>query len=248
VLRILIVVTVWLAITGPVLAEEWQEPEIQVNKWVEPKQTDIDAMAVETKKIANNPTGKTDLFNSEVGKAKKFFTDYNYSQPQGVLGEKQLPNQFIDDHYKKLMTKPDTDKPKQLSSNILVFATFSMKDEDLINLGKDLAKLNGHLVFNGLLVDAQTTVKKISELINTSGESIPVMVDPTMFERFNVTSVPVYIIPKDGISPCFSNDNCPVPENISAKGLMPVSYFLEKVISSDNQAYKERAVQWLEIL
>ncbi len=241
-LRILIVMTVWFSITGTVLAENWVEPEIQDINWVEP------IMAVSDKKNGNSPTDTSDLFNSEVGKANKFFSDYNYTESRGILGEKKLPNQYMDDHYRKLMTKPDSDQPRQLSSNILVFATFSMPDEDLIKLGKDLAKINGHLVFNGFLVDAETTIKKVSDLINTSGESIPVMIDPTMFERFNIASVPVYVIPKNGISPCFTNDNCPVPENISARGLMPVSYFLEKVISSDDLDYKERALQWLKII
>lgn len=247
-LRILIVMAVWLSLTNQVIAEVWKEPEVQDVTWVEPNQADIDSVTVSVKKNENLPADKTDLFNSEMGKANKFFSDYNYKQSMSTLGEKKLPSQFMDEHYKKLMTNSDSDKPRQLSSNIFVFATFSMSDDDLIKLGKDLSKINGHLVFNGFLVDAKTTIKKVSDLINTSGVTIPVMIDPTMFERFNINSAPVYVIPKNGVSPCINNDDCPIPENISARGLMPVSYFLEKVISSGDLDYKGRVSEWLKII
>lgn len=72
---------------------------------------------------------------------------------------------------------------------VLVFASFSMPQETLKQLANDLKKIKGALVIRGLI---NNSFKATSLYLQKVGEGV--LLDPTLFDKFNITSVPTFII------------------------------------------------------
>jgi type-F conjugative transfer system pilin assembly protein TrbC len=74
------------------------------------------------------------------------------------------------------------------SSQVLIFVSFSMPEASLITYAKDVAKIGGRLVFQGLVDDSfQATQAKFLKL------GIAADIDPTLFETFSVNRVPLIV-------------------------------------------------------
>lgn len=74
------------------------------------------------------------------------------------------------------------------SSQVLIFVSFSMPEASLIAYAKDVAKIGGRLVFQGLVDDSfQATQQKFLKL------GIAADIDPTLFETFAVKRVPLIV-------------------------------------------------------
>lgn len=72
---------------------------------------------------------------------------------------------------------------------VLVFASFSMPEPALKQLAGDLKKINGALVIRGLI---NNSFKETATHLQKLGEGV--LLDPTLFEKFNITAVPTFII------------------------------------------------------
>ncbi|OJX09012.1 MAG: type-F conjugative transfer system pilin assembly protein TrbC [Caedibacter sp. 38-128] len=72
---------------------------------------------------------------------------------------------------------------------VLVFASFSMPQATIKHLAMDLKKVGGALVIRGLI---NNSFKKTAMALQKLGEGV--LLDPTLFEKYNVTSVPTFII------------------------------------------------------
>lgn len=72
---------------------------------------------------------------------------------------------------------------------VLVFASFSMPETALKQLAQDLKKVGGALVIRGLI---NNSFKDTSLYLHKLGEGV--MLDPTLFEKFNIVAVPTFII------------------------------------------------------
>jgi type-F conjugative transfer system pilin assembly protein TrbC len=74
------------------------------------------------------------------------------------------------------------------ASQVLIFVSFSMPEASLIAYAKDVAKIGGRLVFQGLVDDSfQATQQKFLKL------GIAADIDPTLFETFAVKRVPLIV-------------------------------------------------------
>jgi type-F conjugative transfer system pilin assembly protein TrbC len=74
------------------------------------------------------------------------------------------------------------------SSQVLIFVSFSMPEASLIAYAKDVAKIGGRLVFQGLVDDSfQATQQKFLKL------GLAADIDPTLFETFAVKRVPLIV-------------------------------------------------------
>jgi type-F conjugative transfer system pilin assembly protein TrbC len=74
------------------------------------------------------------------------------------------------------------------SSQVLIFVSFSMPEASLIAYAKDVAKIGGRLVFQGLVDDSfRATQAKFLAL------GIAADIDPTLFETFSVKRVPLIV-------------------------------------------------------
>ncbi len=94
------------------------------------------------------------------------------------------------------MTPSSGPKAKyQGDSELFVFVTLGMSDEALKVLSKQAQDIGAVLVIRGLLDNSfQKTHKRLKAL------GIPIDIDPTLFERFDVTRVPALVLAeiKDG--------------------------------------------------
>lgn len=72
---------------------------------------------------------------------------------------------------------------------VVVLASFSMPQATLKQLAADLKKVDGVLVIRGLI---NNSFKETALTLQKLGTSV--LLDPTLFEKFNITSVPTFII------------------------------------------------------
>ncbi|AIL12616.1 hypothetical protein IM40_02275 [Candidatus Paracaedimonas acanthamoebae] len=79
--------------------------------------------------------------------------------------------------------------PEEKTPTVLVFASFSMPQATIKKLASDLKKIGGALVIQGLI---KNSFKETALTLQKLGEDV--LLDPTLFEKFNVTSVPTFII------------------------------------------------------
>lgn len=74
---------------------------------------------------------------------------------------------------------------------LLVFVSFSMPHDVIKALGNQVNHVGGKLVFRGLINgNFKDTIEKLKEL------QLEVMIDPTLYESYQITRVPVFILKK----------------------------------------------------
>jgi conjugal transfer pilus assembly protein TrbC len=100
---------------------------------------------------------------------------------------------------------------------VLVFASFSMPEATLKQLANDLKKINGALVIKGLI---NNSFKDTSLYLQKLGEGV--LLDPTLFDKFNITSVPTFIITKENVKV----EN--TPKHDSLRGNVSLKFALER--------------------
>lgn len=88
------------------------------------------------------------------------------------------------------MTSPSAPKAKyQGDSELFVFVTLGMSDEALKVFSKQAHDMGAVLVIRGLVGNSfQKTHKRLKAL------GIPIDIDPTLFERFEITRVPTFVL------------------------------------------------------
>jgi len=123
----------------------------------------------------------------------------------------------------KESTHPQTCPIQKLSSSeekaptVLVFASFSMPQATLKQLAADLKKVDGVLVIRGLI---NNSFKETAITLQKLGTSV--LLDPTLFEKYNITSVPTFIIFKGELK-----DDHPPYDHLT--GNVSLRFVLEKV-------------------
>ena len=95
-------------------------------------------------------------------------------------------------------SKMGSDVPKaryQGDSGLYIFVSLSLPDETLKTLSRQAKVLGGNLVIQGLVNNSfKETQKRLRQL------GIPIDIDPTLFERFEVKRIPTFVLTeiKDG--------------------------------------------------
>ena len=74
---------------------------------------------------------------------------------------------------------------------LLVFVSFSMPENALKELSNEVEKVGGALVVRGLI---DNSFKRTAQFLTTAKASV--MIDPTLFERFQITTVPTFVYAK----------------------------------------------------
>jgi len=82
----------------------------------------------------------------------------------------------------------------QYDENIEVLISFSMPDQIILELSKDLYRVNGRMVIKGLYKGSfQETINKVMEL-KEIGVLTSIAIDPTVFDDYDVNIVPTFIV------------------------------------------------------
>lgn len=108
--------------------------------------------------------------------------------------------------------------PQENLPTVLVFVSFSMPETTIKQLAHDLKKLGGALVIRGLI---NNSFKDTSLYLQKLGEGV--LLDPTLFEKFNVVAVPTFIIVEGDLK------SEQTPRHDRLRGNVSLKFSLEKV-------------------
>lgn len=109
----------------------------------------------------------------------------------------------------------------------LVLVSFSMPDADIRELARQAARIGAPLILRGLVGGTLTaTQKKLAEFADIPGASF--LVDPTLFRRFKIETVPTFVLPLEELNAC-SQDGCPVPAHVKVSGESGLDHILDEV-------------------
>lgn len=106
---------------------------------------------------------------------------------------------------------------------LLVFVSFSMPLQALKALGSQVNAVGGKLVLRGLVGG---NFKKTAEKLKAFREEI--LIDPTLFESYEITSVPTFVLRSEGKSKVEDNSYDRLTGNVSLR------YALEQFASKGN--------------
>jgi type-F conjugative transfer system pilin assembly protein TrbC len=128
-------------------------------------------------------------------------------------------------------------------SSPLVLVSFSMPESQIKSLVIEAARIHAKVAIRGLIDnDFKKTLSKIQELVGQQAKWI--VIDPTLFERFQVLRVPTFILPLEEITPCTS-EGCLVSAHVKATGSSTFRYFFEMISRTGSEIEKTKANQWL---
>lgn len=131
--------------------------------------------------------------------------------------------------------KINNSKIQEIEGSILVFVSFSMPQGELKQLISEANQLKASVVLRGVDKDFISTIKKIKEIV---GDQNGVLIDPFLFKRFDVQTVPTFILPLESLEKC-TLDSCRSIKYVKAQGSVSLRYFLELIERTSEGKEKE---------
>ena len=120
-----------------------------------------------------------------------------------------------------------------------LFASFSMPDQSLRQMMVDAQQYNVPIVFRGFVnnsvFDTQVAIQRV---FGDDAETIGFSIDPTLFTRFDIQSVPQVVVTRDDIEPCLMQacvGDFPPPHD-KVSGNIPLLAVLDIVARADGDA------------
>lgn len=80
------------------------------------------------------------------------------------------------------------------SFKVYAFLSFSVPHETWLELSNDLKKVNGTFVLKGIPNNSFIELSKRMQNLDKEGLSIPIQIDPLLFDKFAITQVPSYVV------------------------------------------------------
>jgi len=127
----------------------------------------------------------------------------------------------------------------------MVLVSFSMPEEAIRALVEEAHSIGGAVVLRGMVNDNLPDTMERMYAMAEGGKGGGIAIDPTVFRRYNIDSVPAFVLPLKPLEPC-SNDGCPESPAVVAKGTATLRYFLELVERSTQGTSKRVAAEWLD--
>lgn len=174
------------------------------------------------------------------------------SQKSGKGLGLNIPKQYFENNEGvNFLPQTDLKKNQQVKSEItapIVFVSFSMPEDDIRNLINEMHKVKGGVVIRGLIDDDfKKTTAKIAAL--KTKDNAGVLIDPTLFQLFDIKQVPTYVIPMQAIEPCVEkNKSCKQPKHIKVTGAVSFKYVLDLVDRTGTPEEKIFSVKYNSIL
>ena len=191
-----------------------------------------------------------DSVNQEAAKAllgaDKHPTQLIPSFPE--LTDKQLQqartdiNQLLDQAQTQTEPAPQGQKT---GPQLYVFVSTSMPDITLKRLLIQASRIDGSLILRGLVDgDMQKTKNKVMQLLETDASGNTqidggLSIDPTLFERFDISQVPSFVVTNTPAERCNKMD-CPSTDYARLSGDTTLEYALE-TIAREAPAMRESA-------
>jgi len=203
------------------------------------QQSIIDKALMEAEGLA-----KSGILDEQLNSSKRLMNSIEY--PKGGLGF-EMPSylsKLNDKGYLDRALNASVNSPEELPygdfPQPLVLVSFSMPEEQILSLVNEAAKVGASVVVRGLIDnDLQKTVWALKDL-SSQVEGGGLAIDPTVFKRFDITSVPSFVLPFEALKRC-DGVVCAVPSYTKAAGSVTLRYFLELVERSATKE-DERAI------
>ena len=125
----------------------------------------------------------------------------------------------------------------------LVLVSFSMPDAMIKNLIAEAQTVGAMVAVQGLINDDfALTIQKLKSLAKANGKGV--VIDPTLFQRFSVNTVPTFVLPLEVMEPC-DQQGCADTKHVKASGSVTLQYFLEKIDRIGSDEAKQAVKPWL---
>lgn len=125
-----------------------------------------------------------------------------------------------------------TDQLEKERISVLVFVSSSMPENTIKQIMISTEKIGGTILLQGFVDgDFAKTREWLLNIMGSDAESSlnpNLAIDPTAFDRFDISTVPVYMAISGGLAAC-TNDQCPIPEHILLSGNVEVPWALRKL-------------------
>lgn len=82
-----------------------------------------------------------------------------------------------------------------IDAELFAFVSFSMPDEALLVLAKDIGTVGGVLVLRGLPDNSFKALAKRLLVLKEKGLTTTIQINPRLFEDYNVAMVPAFVLP-----------------------------------------------------
>lgn len=138
----------------------------------------------------------------------------------------------------------EEDKPGYGEARVLVFASLAMPGPSLRQVLLDADRLHAVVVLRGFL---ENSVLKTGDALRAAlgdGETPKgFAIDPTLFSRFHVSAVPVYVVLSDALATCETEDclQDPLPAHDRLSGNIPLETALHLVAAGQGDAASSAA-------
>ena len=124
------------------------------------------------------------------------------------------------------------EQASRYESQVLVFVSASMPDTTVKRYVQQTQKIGAALVFRGLVNDSMKDMQRyLSKILGTDHQSVDnptILIDPTLYSRFDIKQVPTTVVTESEIKPC-QQDGCPIPVHHKVAGDVSLIWSLELV-------------------
>jgi type-F conjugative transfer system pilin assembly protein TrbC len=154
---------------------------------------------------------------------------------------------------KQLMNPYAGQDEDRYATRVLVFVSSSLPDTVIQNYLRQTQRIGGAVVFRGLVNNTMQDMRdylarQIAALKETSGDHSSIepsiLIDPTLFRRFDIDQAPVTVATEADIKPCITDQTpqgCPTPPFHIVRGDVSLAWALGLISrQSDSEALKAR--------
>ncbi len=152
---------------------------------------------------------------------------------------------------KQLMHPHADSNEDRYQTRVLVFVSSSLPDQTILNYLRQTQRIGGAVVFRGLINNRMQDMRdylarQLTALSEASDEphtiEPSILIDPTLFRRFNIDQAPVTVVTRSDIKPCISDQKphgCPTPVYDAVSGDVSLGWALGLISrQSDSKALK----------
>lgn len=198
---------------------------------------------VDTRQEATLPEGIDEATQQAMGQSNMVMEAFSKSTPtvpglpQGFSNLAPSPGVDIGELSRqgKALTGLADEETIRYESQILIFISASMPEKAIENYMQSSARIEAALVLRGFIDNSLAETREfLSRLImrisnETTQVEPTILIDPTLYERFKVDSVPSIVVTESQIKPCLNLGDCPVPVYHKVGGDVALSWALDYI-------------------
>lgn len=137
------------------------------------------------------------------------------------------------------------EKNEQREKYPIIFVSFSMPEQQIKALIEEAPHYGAAVVIRGLIRDDfKTTITKLQQIAGSQENASGILIDPTLFKMFGISTVPTFVIPLDGFDAC-TPENCVPPQYVKVAGSATLAYVLDLVSRTGSPQEKKESNYWI---